>query len=127
LVFVKDTSKFTQLELRNELELEKEDGKVKGQNKDKEDLEKRLESTEKDPHFINGPYQSTESNLNFKQIFLETSWKNRSLLAASQAGLVNNLIFGVTRECIYNLFCISWNRHKRHCISKSVTPWRMKS
>jgi MFS family permease len=27
---------------------------------------------------------------------LETSWKNRSLLAASQAGLVNNLIFGVT-------------------------------
>jgi MFS family permease len=38
----------------------------------------------------------SESNLNFKQIFLETSWKNRSLLAASQAGLVNNLIFGVT-------------------------------
>jgi hypothetical protein len=96
LAFVKDTSKFTELELRNELELEKEDGKVKGQNKDKEDLEKR-ESTEKDPHFINGPYQSAESNLYFKQIFLETSWKNRYLLAASQAGLVNNLIFGVTR------------------------------
>ncbi|MGH9963638.1 MAG: MFS transporter [Nitrososphaeraceae archaeon] len=90
LVFVKDTSKFTELELKNE------DGKIKGQNKDKEDLEKRLESKEKDPHFTNGLYQSAESNLGFKQIFLETSWKNRSLLAASQAGLVNNLIFGVT-------------------------------
>ena len=59
-------------------------------------LEKRLESTEKDPDFTNGLYQSAESNLNFKQIFLETSWKNRTLLAVSQAGLVNNLIFGVT-------------------------------
>jgi MFS family permease len=96
VAFVKDTSRFTDLELRNELDLEIEDGKVKGQNKDKEDLEKRLESSEKDPHFTNWPYQSAESNLNFKQIFLETSWKNRSLLAASQAGLVNNLIFGVT-------------------------------
>jgi MFS family permease len=95
VAFVKDTSRFTDLELRNELDLEIEDGKVEGQNKDK-DLEKRLESSEKDPHFTNGPYQSAESNLNFKQIFLETSWKNRSLLAASQAGLVNNLIFGVT-------------------------------
>ena len=27
----------------------------------------------------------------FRQIFLETSWKNRSLFATSQAGLVNNL------------------------------------
>lgn len=27
---------------------------------------------------------------------MQTSWKNRSLLAISQAGLVNNLIFGVS-------------------------------
>jgi MFS family permease len=35
-------------------------------------------------------------DLNFKQVFLETSWKDRTLLTVSQAGLVNNLIFGVT-------------------------------
>jgi MFS family permease len=37
-----------------------------------------------------------KSYLNFKQVFLETSWKDRTLLTVSQAGLVNNLIFGVT-------------------------------
>lgn len=35
-------------------------------------------------------------NLGFVKVFLQTSWKNRSLLAISQAGLVNNLIFGVS-------------------------------
>ncbi len=35
-------------------------------------------------------------DLNFKQVFLETSWMNRTLLSVSQAGLINNLIFGVT-------------------------------
>jgi MFS family permease len=35
-------------------------------------------------------------NLKFVQVFLQTSWKNRSLFAISQAGLVNNLIFGVS-------------------------------
>lgn len=35
-------------------------------------------------------------NLTFAQVFHETSWKNRSLLSVSQAGLVNNLIFGVS-------------------------------
>ncbi|MFZ0357957.1 MAG: MFS transporter [Nitrososphaeraceae archaeon] len=36
------------------------------------------------------------NDLSFKEVFLQTSWKNRSLLAISQAGLINNLIFGVT-------------------------------
>jgi MFS family permease len=35
-------------------------------------------------------------NLTFIQVFIETSWKNRSLLSVSQAGLINNLIFGVS-------------------------------
>src|SRR5919197_556432 len=35
---------------------------------------------------------STISNLAFRQVFLQTSYKNRSLLAVSQAGLVNNLV-----------------------------------
>ena len=36
------------------------------------------------------------NDLNFKEVFLQTSWKNRTLLSISQAGLINNLIFGVT-------------------------------
>jgi MFS family permease len=43
----------------------------------------------------------TESNnsqggLTFKQVFAQTSWQNRTLLFVSQAGLVNNLVFGVS-------------------------------
>jgi MFS family permease len=41
--------------------------------------------------------QETDINdLSFKEVFLQTSWKNRTLLSISQAGLINNLIFGVT-------------------------------
>jgi len=41
--------------------------------------------------------QETDVNdLSFKEVFLQTSWKNRTLLSISQAGLINNLIFGVT-------------------------------
>ena len=36
------------------------------------------------------------ANPSFIKVFLITSWKNRSLLSVSQAGLVNNLVFGVT-------------------------------
>ena len=36
------------------------------------------------------------NDLSFKEVFLQTSWKNRTLLSISQAGLINNLIFGVT-------------------------------
>ena len=36
------------------------------------------------------------NDLSFKEVFLQTSWKNHTLLAISQAGLINNLIFGVT-------------------------------
>jgi MFS family permease len=43
---------------------------------------------------------SAESNshggLTFKQIFAQSSWQNRTLLSVSQAGLVNNLVFGVS-------------------------------
>jgi MFS family permease len=45
--------------------------------------------------------QSTKDDTNtnelgFKEVFIQTSWKNRTLLSISQAGLINNLIFGVT-------------------------------
>jgi len=65
VAFVRDTSRFTVLESKNDMVLEKEEYEGKGK-------------------------------LSFKRIFLVTSWKNKSLLAASQTGLVNNLIFGVT-------------------------------
>ena len=61
-VIVKDTRKFTVLEIKNGLSNEN----------------------------VNKP------DLNFKQVFIQTSWKNRTLLSVSQAGLINNLIFGVT-------------------------------
>ena len=64
-IIVKDTKKFTRLEI-------------------KEDASE-------------SPEQETNvSDLSFKEVFLQTSWKNRTLLAISQAGLINNLIFGVT-------------------------------
>ena len=64
-IIVKDTRKFTMLEIRNDT----------------------LEST---------GIETNDSDLNFKEVFLQTSWKNRTLLSISQAGLINNLIFGVT-------------------------------
>jgi MFS family permease len=39
---------------------------------------------------------SAGSSFSFRQVFAQTSWQNRTLLAVSQAGLVNNLIFGVS-------------------------------
>jgi MFS family permease len=65
-VIVKDTKKFTELEM-----------KINDQPSLNRDL-------------------NTRSDLNFKQVFVETSWKNRTLLSISQSGLINNLIFGVT-------------------------------
>ena len=61
-VIVKDTRKFTALEIKNDFSNE----------------------------------NASKPDLNFKQVFIQTSWKNRTLLSVSQAGLINNLIFGVT-------------------------------
>lgn len=67
---VKDTRKFTLLEIK-----EQEEGK----DGIKENEQHALAET-----------------ASLLQVFSITSWKNRSLLSASQAGLVNNLVFGVT-------------------------------
>jgi MFS family permease len=61
-VIVKDTRKFTALEIKSDFSNE----------------------------------NASKVDLNFKQVFFETSWKNKTLLSVSQAGLINNLIFGVT-------------------------------
>ncbi|MDQ3975537.1 MAG: MFS transporter [Thermoproteota archaeon] len=39
---------------------------------------------------------NSQGELSFKQVFTLTSWQNRTLLSVSQAGLVNNLVFGVS-------------------------------
>lgn len=74
-VIVKDTRKFTELEIKDDLAV--------------------TDSVK------------SKSELNFKQVFLETSWKNRTLLAVSQAGLINNLIFGVTWG-LFTLYFVSF-------------------
>ena len=65
---MKDTKKFTHLEIENQ-------DSVLSENQDKDVIRR---------------------DLSFSHVFMQTSWRNRSLLAISQAGLVNNLIFGVS-------------------------------
>ena len=76
---VKDTRKFTLLEIKEQEE-----------NEQKTNPEKHPE--------ISMAIKSNGNVVNpsFLQVFSITSWKNRSLLSVSQAGLVNNLVFGVT-------------------------------
>jgi MFS family permease len=73
-LIVRDTKKFTILEIKNH---------EQDNPKQREDETRSNENT-------------NDGSLSFVKVFIETSWKNRSLLAISQAGLVNNLIFGVS-------------------------------
>ncbi len=91
---VKDTRKFTLLEIE-EQEQEEEKDHEKKTNQDA--------TTTKTTALKTKPNLSSSStndnnvvNPSFLQVFSTTSWKNRSLLSVSQAGLVNNLVFGVT-------------------------------
>ena len=76
-IIVKDTKKFTALELK--------------------------ENTSESPEEV-----TNVDELSFNEVFLQTSWKNRTLLAISQAGLINNLIFGVTWG-IFTLYFTSYS------------------
>ena len=71
---VKDTKKYTALEIKNE----------------------ESNSSSSSSSLVDNNTNKAKSNLHFKEVFIQTSWKDRSLLAVSQAGLVNNLIFGVS-------------------------------
>ncbi len=84
-LIVKDTKKFTILELKNhERDNPEQRGSETGSNEN-----------------------TSDGSLSFVKVFFETSWKNRSLLAISQAGLVNNLIFGVS----WGLFTIYFSSY----------------
>jgi MFS family permease len=74
---IRDTKKFTLLEIK---EHEEEKGFTRTTIKSEETTETTRYS----------------ERLTFMQVFAQTSWKNRSLFSVSQAGLVNNLIFGVS-------------------------------
>ena len=109
LSIINDTKKFTLLEIDNEQQqIQKEE-----EEKDKERAKAttaaadRTAAKKKEATSITNPDLVTKSNLNFKKVFLETSWKNRSLLAVSQAGLVNNLIFGVSWG-LFTLYFVSF-------------------
>jgi MFS family permease len=85
---VKDTRKFTVLEI-----------------KENEDEFAKLN---KNTSFTSAAVENERfGNLTFAQVFRETSWKNRSLLSVSQAGLVNNLIFGVS----WGIFTLYFSSH----------------
>lgn len=77
---VKDTRKFTQLEIKE----------------NQEEFTKTSNSNNTPDSHNSAVANEKFGNLNFMQVFIETSWRNRSLLSVSQAGLVNNLIFGVS-------------------------------
>jgi MFS family permease len=115
LILVKDTTRYTELEIRKyQLQLEEEEEK-KSDDDDEVDVDSKEGMTQeeskrpsvKSPGAIDNKSITPESTLNFKQIFLVTSWRNKSLLAACQAGLVNNLIFGVTWG-LFTLYFVSF-------------------
>ncbi|MGI8834885.1 MAG: MFS transporter, partial [Nitrososphaeraceae archaeon] len=87
-LLVKDTRKFTLLEIK---EQEQEDEK-----KNNQDAATETTVTTKSNLSSPSTKEDRVANPSFMQVFLITSWKNRSLLSVSQAGLVNNLVFGVT-------------------------------
>ena len=106
LLLVKDTKKFTQLEIKNYQIDEKRNEEDKNMLKsldDYNDNDKLKQAIDDDD---NSHLSNKSNNLNFIDVFFETSWKNRSLLAVSQAGLVNNLVFGVSWG-LFTLYFVS--------------------
>jgi MFS family permease len=84
-IVVRDTKQFMLLETKNH---------------DDDDV-KHKESRLTDSNSSNSP-------LSFKQVFAQTSWQNRTLLSVSQAGLVNNLVFGISWG-LFTLYFASFN------------------
>jgi MFS family permease len=84
---VKDTRKFTLLEIK-----EQEQEEEKKNNQDATTTKTTITAKSN----LSSSTNDDVANPSFIKVFLITSWKNRSLLSVSQAGLVNNLVFGVT-------------------------------
>lgn len=107
-VLVRDTSRYTELELRQDREEELKRGQLRSQEEEGDESSEPVEKSSREKSDAIRNYNPiTKNDLSFRQVFFETSWKNRSLLAASQAGLVNNLIFGVTWG-LFTLYFVSY-------------------
>ena len=104
LLLVKDTKEFTQLEIKNYQKKEKRD-----EDENRKIIESLNNENDEKKQIINSNsyLPNKNKNLNFKEVFIETSWKNRSFLAVSQAGLVNNLVFGVSWG-LFTLYFLSF-------------------
>jgi MFS family permease len=103
LLLVKDTKKFTELEIKNYQKDKKRDEENKKMIKSLDDGNDEKKQTIDSNSYL----PNKNKNLNFKEVFIETSWKNRSFLAVSQAGLVNNLVFGVSWG-LFTLYFVSF-------------------
>jgi MFS family permease len=99
LLLIRDTKEFTKLEMKNYQNDEKRDDKNKK-------MIEPIDNEKKQPIDSNSYSTNKSKNLNFMEVFIETSWKNHSLLAVSQAGLVNNLVFGVSWG-LFTLYFVS--------------------
>ena len=106
LLLVKDTKEFTKLEIKNYQKDEKRNEVDKNIIKSLDD-NKDNDKGKKQAIDVKSYLSNTSNNFNFMRVFFETSWKNRSLLAVSQAGLVNNLIFGVSWG-LFTLYFLSF-------------------
>jgi MFS family permease len=94
---VRDTRKFTLLEIEEE---ENQGNEVEEREKEKKinhDITTKTTITKKGKSdFSSSNTNNSTASPSFIQVFFITSWKNLSMLSISQAGLVNNLVFGVT-------------------------------
>jgi MFS family permease len=95
---VKDTRKFTLLEIEEEEKEGNEDEEREKENKIDHDITTKTTIAEKKgkSDFSSSNTNKSMASPSFIQVFFITSWKNLSMLSISQAGLVNNLVFGVT-------------------------------
>ena len=91
-IIVRDTKQFLLLETKNHDDYDN-DEKVK---------HKESGLTEESNN------NNSQGGLTFKEVFAQTSWRNRTLLSVSQAGLVNNLVFGVSWG-LFTLYFASFN------------------
>lgn len=93
-IVVRDTKQFMLLETKNY---------NNDHHLDQEDTQQQQAQSDKA-----GNIPSANANLTFQQVFAQTSWQNRTLLSASQAGLINNLVFGVSWG-LFTLYFASFN------------------
>jgi len=91
-IIVRDTKQFMLLETKN----------YNNHHYEQRDTQQQAQSDKA------GNMPSANANFTFQQVFAQTSWQNRTLLSASQAGLVNNLVFGVSWG-LFTLYFASFN------------------